>query len=74
MNRAEEFLATTTKATQATTRAEMRRAFADFKRLQRYEQSGFLDISDYAGVKVNQSKYVPHIGKKEKGITGESSS
>lgn len=50
-------------------RAEKRRLFREFKRREQYEKSGFLDFSQYRGVFLKRvSKYVPHIGKKQKGL------
>ena len=57
-----------TEFTRSQTRAELRRAFVEFKRSQRYEKSGFIDLSSYVGVRLKANKYMPHMGKKEKGI------
>lgn len=58
----------TTEAAKLQSRAELRRAFAEFKREEQYEESRFIDLSRYAGVRVKTSKYMPHVGNKEKGI------
>lgn len=50
------------------TRAEMRRLWKEKRRSERYEKSKFLDFGTYIGTKVRPSKYMPHIGKKQKGI------
>lgn len=51
-----------------TTRAEKRRAWSEFKRNARYEASNFLDFVEYKGVRIRKSKYMPHIGNKQRGI------
>ena len=55
----------TTEAVRPQSRAELRRAFSEFKSSQRYENSRFIDLSRYVGTRVKASKYMPHIGKKE---------
>lgn len=51
------------------TRAEKRRAFAEYKRREGYDKSKFLDFSRYVGVYVKPNKYVPHMGKKQRGLS-----
>jgi len=50
------------------TRAETRRLWKETNRNERYKKSGFLDFGNYIGVKVRPSKYMPHIGNKQKGL------
>lgn len=58
----------TTNSTPQISRAEMRRLWKEQNRTERYKKSGFLDFGSYAGVKVRPSKYMPHIGNKQKGL------
>lgn len=59
---------TTTNNSQPFTRAEKRRLWKEVRRNERYEHSGFMDLGWGWGVdKLSRSKYVPHIGNKQKG-------
>jgi hypothetical protein len=49
-------------------RAEMRRLWKENKRHERHKASGFLDFGSYVGFRIRPSKYMPHIGNKQKGL------
>lgn len=59
---------TTTNSTPQFTRAEMRRLWKEQKRSEGYKKTGFLDFGGYLAAKVRPSKYMPHIGNKQKGL------
>lgn len=47
------------------TRADNRREAKERQKMDQYAKSGFLNRVFYVGVKIRQSKYMPHIGKKQ---------
>lgn len=58
----------TTNSEPQFSRAELRRLWKEQKRSDRYKKSGFLAFDGHLGVKDNSSKYMPHIGNKQKGL------
>ena len=58
----------TTNSEPQFSRAELRRLWKEQKRSEGYKKSGFLDFGAYAGVNIRPSKYMPHIGNKQKGL------
>lgn len=47
------------------TREDNRREAKEHQKIDQYAKSGFIDRVFYVSVKIRQSKYIPHIGKKQ---------
>lgn len=58
---------TTTNSETKMSRAEVRRLWKEHNRSEGYKKTGFFDDFKYSPFVARQSKYMPHIGKKQIG-------